>query len=691
MKQGCATLSNLSFVLIKNGKEGYVELGIIAESLQTIEGPYLPSFKFSIPNNDEDISSSIHEQMKTLFTNEDNVHEAECIKQYGSSISSGGGSSSKFDLERGIDRLCHHYHSILNFFDNDYVFGVILNEMILTNPIKDLQEMIPRTYLHIPNDFDFRIGSPSRYNDSINKMIFQYWPQRLVELSSITVQIDKAVPFHKMQEVLNTPTKHAYKLRVFCGFDRMRINESIYTEKAASLYIYSRQSGRLITYEEDGRNSLGMSNGSSKFCQGLTIIIDDIEGKLPLNPTKQELAFGEQEDGEVHEANMKAWISCVSKFYYDYHFAKFNNSKAAVTNKVKAFGSEELSSEQLKGIDSAHLTTFEPKYKVYGRVKKSIIIDKKKAISIITGKDTHFKLLPDPPPPPPPPPPIVNPTSAHAAQQPFQFQPIVNTGSKKRRVEQPPHAQGGVTMQMSNIQGVQQDQGQMPPVPQLGFGRNPQAQVGELQNVEMMDPLLQMNLHSLQRPRRQQPSGTTGQPPSQSATRTETSTQSTVPPAPALASGDKLTGSLDAKTRSKQVDKTKDGVEIIDLAADSGAEDNTVPPTSNTAQGSTFNVKEEEPNAAAAAGNDKDDNMDEDSVSSTKDYYKDFCTQLTAKLVVKNEACSKMRKENKQLKKEMKRVKSDHEKAMKKAEEKVQKLRKEIEQLRLNSARSVTE
>jgi len=551
------------------------------------------------------------------------------------------------------------------------------------------------------SDFDFRIGSPSKSNSSINKMIFQYWPQRLVELSSFTVKIDKDTLFHSSMD--NKGGEHAYKLRVFCGFDRMRINGGIYAEKAASLYIYSRQSGRLITYEEDGRNSLGMSNGSSNYCQGLTIIIDDIEGKLPLNPTKQELAFGEQEDGDIHEANMKAWVSCVSKFYYDYHFAKFNNLKTVLTNKVKAFGSEELPSEALKGIDNSQLTTFEPKYKVYGRVKKSIIVDKRKAISIITGRDTRFKLLPDPPPPPPPPPPIVNPASAHAAQQPFQFQPIVNTGgSKKRRVEQqpPPAALGGVNMQMlvgNNVQIAQQVLGQMAPTPQLGFGRNPQPQlqVQQEQNVETMDPLLQMNLHSLQRPRRQQPSGTTtGQPSSQSATSVETSTQqhqSTVPPAPA--SGNKQSVSIDSgKTSSKQVDKSKDGIEIIDLAADSGAEDNnTVATTNNTTQGSTSNVKEEEPNAAAAASNDKDDDMDEGSVSSTKDYYKDFCTQLTAKLVVKNEACSKMRKENKQLKKEMKRVKSDHEKAMKKAEEKVQKLRKEIEQLRLDAARSVTE
>jgi hypothetical protein len=38
LKQGCATLSDLSFVLVKNGVERYVELGIIAESLQVPEG-----------------------------------------------------------------------------------------------------------------------------------------------------------------------------------------------------------------------------------------------------------------------------------------------------------------------------------------------------------------------------------------------------------------------------------------------------------------------------------------------------------------------------------------------------------------------------------------------------------------------------------------------------------------------------
>jgi len=38
LKQGCATLSDLSFVLVKNGPDKFVELGIVAESLQMAEG-----------------------------------------------------------------------------------------------------------------------------------------------------------------------------------------------------------------------------------------------------------------------------------------------------------------------------------------------------------------------------------------------------------------------------------------------------------------------------------------------------------------------------------------------------------------------------------------------------------------------------------------------------------------------------
>jgi hypothetical protein len=38
LKQGCATLSDLSFVLVKNGSNSNIELGICAKSLQREEG-----------------------------------------------------------------------------------------------------------------------------------------------------------------------------------------------------------------------------------------------------------------------------------------------------------------------------------------------------------------------------------------------------------------------------------------------------------------------------------------------------------------------------------------------------------------------------------------------------------------------------------------------------------------------------
>jgi hypothetical protein len=38
LKQACATLSDLSFVLVKNGSNKKCELGIIAEQLQSTEG-----------------------------------------------------------------------------------------------------------------------------------------------------------------------------------------------------------------------------------------------------------------------------------------------------------------------------------------------------------------------------------------------------------------------------------------------------------------------------------------------------------------------------------------------------------------------------------------------------------------------------------------------------------------------------
>ena len=54
-----------------------------------------------------------------------------------------------------------------------------------------------------------------------------------------------------------------------------------------------------------------------QFCQGLTILVDDVHGKLPLNPTKQDLAFGEEANGKSYRSNLYTWLSAVTKLYYN--------------------------------------------------------------------------------------------------------------------------------------------------------------------------------------------------------------------------------------------------------------------------------------------------------------------------------------------------------------------------------------
>lgn len=333
-----------------------------------------------------------------LFRKPEHSNVARCVEQYGSRSRNAATNSVGHLFERGVDRLCKHFRSILNFFDNPFVFAVILDNVTYgdrhyskngtssqsADPIKDLRSEIPRTYLHIPAGFDFRIGNS---NMNREKLIFDYWPQRLVELSSFSVHVNENVPWHHGDDEV-----HGYKLRVFAGFDRMRIN-SFDEVKSASMYVYSRQSGRLIKYEPDARFLLGLNASGSMYCSGLTIIVDDIHGKLPLNPTKQDIAFGEQANGDVHKDNMYTWVGAVTKFFYDHHLLKFSQKKADLTQKIKVFGSD-LTASRMKEIDRCQLTQFNIQYTFYG--EKSIRI--KRNPKELVGRDTHFLLVPDAPP-----------------------------------------------------------------------------------------------------------------------------------------------------------------------------------------------------------------------------------------------------------------------------------------------------
>jgi hypothetical protein len=77
-----------------------------------------------------------------------------------------------------------------------------------------------------------------------------------------------------------------------------------------------------------------MVTGSTDYKQGLTVIMDDIHGTLPLNPTKQDLAFGFTEHGQIHHANILEWAGAVARFYWSFHFERLGNSKETLTQAV---------------------------------------------------------------------------------------------------------------------------------------------------------------------------------------------------------------------------------------------------------------------------------------------------------------------------------------------------------------------
>mmetsp|Transcript_7302 Transcript_7302/g.13127 ORF Transcript_7302/g.13127 Transcript_7302/m.13127 type:complete len:985 (-) Transcript_7302:28-2982(-) len=698
LKQGCATLSDLSFVLVKNGQDGFVELGIVAESLQRAEGCYLPAFQFTISDDDDDTNQSLKDQMTTLFSQPKHRKVAKCIKQYGSAME---GDTS--NMEKGIDRLLKHFDSVLNFFNNQFVFAVILDNISYGNPndktrkaadpIRDLREAIPRTYLHIPPSFDFRIGNSRAGRE---KIIFHYWPQRLVELSSFTVTVNENVPWYDPQAHVGT-----YKLRVFLGFDRFRINED---NKGASLYVYSRESGRLIKCEPDARFMLGLNASGSMYCSGLTVLIDDIEGKLPLNPTKQDVAFGEQANGEVHKDNLYAWVGSVTKFFYEYHLEKFDKKKTRLTAKIKEFGSE-LVQTQLKEIDRSQVTTFHAKFKHYG--KRSIRIDQRSAEEN-AGPDTHMTLICDRPPPvvSKPPPVVSNQPSKKRkldATQEHHRQPVQvkSEGSTRMQPAQsvqqpvaraiPNYPQGGAQHQSYNGQRVPAPPnyppnyrdlvGNHPPhahpqqhLPQhihQPYHGHPQYTNG---NNQQTQPVIHQQQHSrsqvnhrvqqIPQQQQQQHAGPIPSPldraiaasrPSVAMPRTGQGIQ---PPSQTCDTGVSI-------SRNAQHAAEKEAERVARAGRNAANNDasraSTSPVAASTAKapGDHATGRKEIGSGAVAEEviNLADD--DDDSVHSTKDYYKDFCYKLTLRLEKRKGADEKRKNENQRLKEEIVQLRNE--------------------------------
>ena len=188
------------------------------------------------------------------------------------------------------------------------------------------------------------------------------WQPKLVELHQIPLVIDRRSDFRTAEDWLIPENEDdTYEIKVSIGFDPTRANphggaqniansNNFIGGQACSLLIFSRISGRLFLKHDDARGVLRLTNSGTNFCQGLTIIVDDFEGHLPLTPTKESLAFGMEDDGKIHERNLYAWLGALANTYWT-HFHSVYKTKRALGNAVKAKVESVKQLEKKKAID----------------------------------------------------------------------------------------------------------------------------------------------------------------------------------------------------------------------------------------------------------------------------------------------------------------------------------------------------
>ena len=312
VKQGCATLSDLSFVLSRNKAD--FGFGVVALDLQKTTGIYLPSFTFKWNPEVYALKDCIQYELKKICT--DNPDVAGVITKYGQG-----------KLEKGIGGLIQHFIRISTGLwgssGMDYVFGLVIHNLkhasvsgeeekdddvdddvdvdesrrraeLRRNAHPDLAptrgfltqlvEELPKHYLHVAHSFDVNICG--------HRVSFSYWQRRLVEMTHFHVVVDKrqAVNVHQLAQYARNAVSHHndnHGIDVYIGFDAMHCAEKGKGAKPARLVYHSRRAGRLIKQHRDARNELGLNSSGSLYCQGLTIVVDDKHGALPLNPTKQ--------------------------------------------------------------------------------------------------------------------------------------------------------------------------------------------------------------------------------------------------------------------------------------------------------------------------------------------------------------------------------------------------------------------
>jgi hypothetical protein len=290
----------LSWVCIKNRKK--IGLGVLAKGLQTQTSLFLPSYRLNEDTLAEELSALVNSDKELRY----------CMTEYGNG-----------NATDGEQRVLKHLQDLSKWGGEQYVFLVVAHNCRGKDGpyklVEILQSELPQHYLHVPADFDVRVNEHS--------ITFQYWERRLAELHRFTLHVDPINPWTTADDWYNPKKYNEYNL--YLGFDPNRHKDNM----KASLLIHSRKSGRLIKKHADARGLLYLDSGGTMYAQGLTIILDDFQGRLPLTPTKQDLAFSTE--GACHQENLYHWIGAFTQVYYTYFLERYTeHSKTELSTLV---------------------------------------------------------------------------------------------------------------------------------------------------------------------------------------------------------------------------------------------------------------------------------------------------------------------------------------------------------------------
>ena len=209
VKQGCATLSDLSFIISRDGYR--FGLGIIAKDLQTRNGVHFPSFSFEWNENENDNSNEtplvdcLEAELQNIFSHHHDPKLYAIIQKYGEGCAHRG----IMELVKQYMKICSS--SIWNAEGVNHVFGLVIydlkhgrdedddehgdgyaDENYETDNVDKTQQFLdqlrielPKHYLHVPTSFDVRVAG--------RKVHFAHWQNRLAEMTHFTIRVHKKV------------------------------------------------------------------------------------------------------------------------------------------------------------------------------------------------------------------------------------------------------------------------------------------------------------------------------------------------------------------------------------------------------------------------------------------------------------------------------------------------------------------